>query len=125
MIRPGVPIVTTACNYGGSRPWFRCICARRVSVLFDGMHAYYRLCLGLSYACQQETARYRPLLRAQAIRLRLSGSESLLEPFPDGPHPHRKTYEKLRGTGIALEQRVLSRTIGGLPRLRFMAANAR
>ena len=50
--RQRVPIVTTACNYGGSRSWFQCVCGRRVGVLFDGVSAFVcRQCLGLGYAC--------------------------------------------------------------------------
>ena len=30
-----VPIVRTACNFGGTRPWFRCpVCGRRMAVLY-------------------------------------------------------------------------------------------
>jgi hypothetical protein len=129
--RQRVPIVTTVCNYGGSRPWFRCLCGRRVGVLFDGVSAFVcRQCLGLGYACQQQAPRYRPMLRAQSIRRRLGGDGSLMDPFPERPrYMHRKTYEKLRRKGIAVEKRAISVIGGGLSRnlsrLRFLAANVR
>lgn len=108
--RQTVPIVTTECNYGGSRPWFRCACGRRVGVLFDGLGAFVcRTCLDLGYACQQQAPRWRPVLRAQVIRHKLGGSQSLLDPFPERPrYMHRKTYERLRRKGLAVEQIALA-----------------
>ena len=128
--RQRVPIVTTACNYGGSRSWFQCVCGRRVGVLFDGVSAFVcRQCLGLGYACQQQAPRYRPMLRAQTLRRRLGGDGGLMDPFPERPrYMHRKTYEKLRRKSLVAEQRALSVIAGGLSRnlsrLRFLAANA-
>lgn len=123
--RQRVPIVTTACNYGGSRQWFRCVCGRRVGVLFDGIGAFVcRQCLELGYACQQQAPRYRPMLRAQSIRRRLGGSGSLMESFPGRPrYMHRKTYEKLRRKGFAAERRALSGIASSLARIKFMVAN--
>jgi hypothetical protein len=129
--RQRVAIVTTACNYGGLRPWFRCLCGRRVGVLFDGLGAFVcRRCLDLGYACQQQAPRWRPMLRAQSIRRRLGGSGSLMDDFPEWPrYMHWKTYEKLRRKSIVAEQRALSVIGGGLSRnlsrLRFLAANVR
>jgi hypothetical protein len=88
-----------------------------------------RQCLGLSYACQQQAPRYRPMLRAQSIRRRLGGSGSLMDAFPERPrYMHHKTYEKLRRKGEAAEQRALSVFAGAYryrSRLRFLAANLR
>ena len=129
--RQRVPIVTTDCNYGGTRPWFRCLCGRRVGVLFDGVSAFVcRQCLGLGYACQQQAPRYRPMLRAQSIRRRLGGTGSLMDSFPERPrYMRRKTYEKLRRKSLVAEQRALSAIAAGLSRnlsrLRFLAANIR
>ena len=93
--RQRVPIVTTDCNYGGSRPWFRCACGRRVGVLFDELGAFVcRQCLDLGYACQQQAPRWRPMLRTQSIRRRLGGGGSLIDDFPERPHyMHRKTMK--------------------------------
>ena len=123
--RQRVAILTTACNYGGSRPWFRCVCGRRVGMLFDGLGAFVcRSCLDLGYACQQQAARWRPMLRAQSIRRRLGGEGSLLEPFPERPrHMHRTTYEKLRRKGAAAEQLTLSASSSIMHRFRFYTAN--
>jgi hypothetical protein len=129
--RQRVPIVTRACNYGGSRPWFRCGCGRRVGVLFVGLGAFVcRSCLELGYACQQQAPRWRPMLRAQSIRRRLGGDGSSMDSFPERPrYMHRKTYEKLQRKGIAAEQRALSVIARGLSRklsrLQFLAANVR
>jgi hypothetical protein len=123
--RQRVPVVTTPCNYGGSRPWFRCVCGRRVGVLFDGISAFVcRSCLRLGYACQQQAARWRPMRRAQSIRRRLGGDGSLLDDFPARPrYMHRSTYERLRRRGMAAEQRAISMAVSHVHRLRFVAAN--
>jgi hypothetical protein len=81
-----VPLVRTDCSYGGSRCWFGCACGRRVGLLFDaGAGFYCRRCLRLSYACQLETKRWRPIERAQRIRVTLGGSANVLEAFPPKP----------------------------------------
>ena len=62
-----IPLVLTACAYGGSRPWFRCRCGRRVGVLFDAASRFYcRKCLGLRYQSQVVTRHWRAIDRAQA-----------------------------------------------------------
>ena len=122
--RQPVSIVRTRCNYGGSRPWFKCLCGRRAGLLFDGVGAFVcRLCLGLAYACQQENARWRPLLRAQAIRRRLGGSSSLLDPFPERPpRMHQRTYERLRRKAMEAERQAISLAAGTVHRLGLAVA---
>ncbi len=39
-LRTELPILRTACNYGGSRPWFACpCCGRRVALVFCALAA--------------------------------------------------------------------------------------
>ena len=49
-----VPLVTTACRYGGARPWFLCPrCGRRVAVLYLRNGGFRcRPCARVSYASQ-------------------------------------------------------------------------
>jgi hypothetical protein len=87
------------CNYGGSRPWFRCPargCDRRAAILYlNGIFAC-RHCCQLAYNCQREPAHYRALNRAQAIREKLGGSGNMYEVFPKRPRGmHRRTYQRL------------------------------
>jgi hypothetical protein len=98
-----IRVERTACRYGGSRPWFRCACGGRVAVLFDAGKGFFcRRCLRLGYECQQATARWRSIDRAQTIRMRLGGCPSVLEPFPARPRYMRiKKYERLRERALA------------------------
>ena len=99
-----VPISWTACHLGGRRPWFLCsvysggrYCGRRVAKLYGvGKLFACRHCYGLAYESQHEAARHRGLGRAQKIRMRLGGSPSMMDDFPNKPKGmHRRTYERL------------------------------
>ena len=94
-----VPFASTPCNYGGRRRWFRCMkCQRRVAV------TYYirgscgcRCCHKLAYPSQRQRAADRARERAQRIRLRLGGSPSVFDPFPERPSGMRRaTYQRLK-----------------------------
>lgn len=89
----------TPCNYGGSRVWFLCPregCGRRVAILYEGRQLGCRNCLALVYCSQREPAKYRPLNRAQAIRMKIGGSADMTEPFPARPKGmHLRTYRRL------------------------------
>jgi hypothetical protein len=85
----------------GERPWFNCPgagCGRRVAVLYGpGRYFLCRHCYDLAYESQRENGMYRTLRRAQAIRERLGGSASMMEPFPQRPKGmHHDTYWRLR-----------------------------
>jgi hypothetical protein len=59
---------------------------RPIATLFDAGSGFYcRKCLRLGYACQQVTKRWRPVDRAQSLRMPLGGSANLLERFPEPP----------------------------------------
>ena len=98
-----VPLEWTPCNFGGERPWFLCPrssagCGRRVAVLYGpGKYFLCRHCYSLSYGSQRENEVFRALHKAQAVREKLGGSASMLEPFPEKPKGmHWRTYERLR-----------------------------
>lgn len=93
-----VTIERTRCNFGGTRPWFRCPgCERRVAVLYGVFVEYLcRHCYDLSYGSQQEREMDRILRRAREIRKRLGASENLMEPIDEKPKGmHWKTFDKL------------------------------
>ena len=96
MMEP-VPLVRTPQRLGGERVWFACPgCRRRCAVLYGGRRFLCRRCVGAPYASQHEGRHDRLLRRAQAIRMRLGGSGSTLEPFPARPkRMRRQTYWRL------------------------------
>ena len=67
-----LPLLRTACNFGGSRPWFACPrCERRVAVLClsDGFNC--RACSRVAYPSQSEDAVDRSWRRQQTIEAKL------------------------------------------------------
>lgn len=109
VVRQHVPLIRTPCNFGGERTWFQCPCGRRTAALFDARETFAcRQCLGLTYSIQQEAPRWRPLRGAQAIRRRLGGSASIVEPFPPRPrYMHRATYKRLAEKAGRYEQKTI------------------
>jgi hypothetical protein len=111
-----VPITWTACHFGGRRPWFACPhCGRRIAAIYIAEeYVACRRCLGLVYASQQEPVRQRGLMKAQNIRMRLGGSPSMIDKFPDRPKGmHEKTFQGLR----AAHDRAAERCMAGLSRV--------
>jgi hypothetical protein len=54
-----VPITWTACHLGGRRPWFCCLCGRRVALLYGAGELFAcRRCCGLAYESQHESLRH-------------------------------------------------------------------
>ena len=103
-IRYAVQIERTACNFGGSRPWFICPgsvgdvpCGRRVAVLYNkGRYFLCRSCQDLTYASRQETKGYAALHACQRIRRKLGGSANMTKPFPSKPSGmHHRTYWRM------------------------------
>jgi hypothetical protein len=108
-----IPILWTACRFGGRRPWFQCsvyssgrYCGRRVAKIYLSAELFAcRHCYRLAYESQHERPHYRALSQAQNLRVRLGGSGSLDEPFPLKPKGmHWKTYERLARRAIAAER---------------------
>jgi len=103
-----IPIVWTTCHFGGRRPWFVCTshsdagyCGQSAAILYRAGDAFAcRRCYGLNYLSQHESPRLRSISRSRKIRMRLGGSENLLEPFPQKPRGmHRRTFSRLRAIG--------------------------
>jgi hypothetical protein len=126
-IEQRIPITWTACHLGGRRPWFVCAvysngryCGRRAAVLYGAGELFAcRRCYGLCYESQQETPMRRGVFKAQKIRMRLGGSVSLFEPFPEKPkRMHWLTYLRLRTRAEAAEHYSNELTLQWLKRLK-------
>jgi hypothetical protein len=100
-----VPVVWTACRFGGERPWFLCPgssngvpCGRKVTKLYGAGHLFAcRHCYRLSYTSQQESMCQRGAWKSHKIRMRLGGQPSVFDDFPDRPKGmHWRTYLRLR-----------------------------
>jgi hypothetical protein len=111
----------TACNFGGSRPWFCCPvdsgrkrCGRRVAILYCAGRLFAcRRCYGLAYECQRQNPRNRGLSVAKKIRRRLGGGPDMLEPFPQKPkRMHLRTYERLRARAESAALQGTKLTVG-------------
>jgi hypothetical protein len=109
-----VPIAWTPCRFGGERPWFMCsvssnrvYCGRRVIKLYGAGRLFAcRHCYQLAYTSQQESAHQRGLWKAQKIRMRLGGSASPMDEFPDKlKGMHWRTYDRLCRIHDAAEER--------------------
>jgi hypothetical protein len=95
-----IEIVTTPCNYGGERVWFRCPgrgCGRRVAILYISRYFVCRHCLYLAYESQTETARQRADRRAWAIREECGDWGCLLDPLFRRKGMHHQTFWRLSG----------------------------
>lgn len=110
-----VPIETTACHFGGERPWFRCPgvvagehCDRRVGKLYRPPRANLYLCrhcYDLGYRSSRESGDpiQKALRRFQRAQEKLGVGPSTPESgsyedlYPDRPTGmHHSTYEELR-----------------------------
>jgi|RhiMetdeSRZDD1v2_1073273.scaffolds.fasta_scaffold28421_4 hypothetical protein len=129
-----VTTVWTPCRFGGERPWFICsvyangtYCGRQVTKLYDAGRLFAcRHCYRLAYASQQESAHLRGLLKAQKIRMRLGGSASILDDFPEKPKGmHWRTYERLCRVHGAAQARSMIGLVGFVKRLGTRRANVR
>jgi hypothetical protein len=117
-----VAIDWTPCRFGGERPWFVCsvasngvYCGRRVTKLYGAGRLFAcRHCYRLGYTSQQDSAHQRGLWKSQKIRMRLGGSSSMLDEFPDKPKGmHWRNYHHLRRAHDVAE----ARSTNGLMRL--------
>jgi hypothetical protein len=98
-----VCIERTPCQYGGSRPWFRCPwCKRRCALLYgvsgDGYFGC-RLCLRLAYASEAES----PIDRCWRQQRKIEGK--LTEEGDRPKRMHRRTFERLCQRWEAIEER--------------------
>jgi hypothetical protein len=94
-----IPIQWTSCTYGGARPWFTCLCGRRVGKLYYGNGFLgCRLCGTMVYESQRKCRKARLHLKATRIRARLGdyGRPGIdaIPPRPSGMQ--RKTYNRFK-----------------------------
>jgi hypothetical protein len=87
-----VRLSSTACAYGGSRPWFNCpVCSRRVAVLYQRSARFAcRHCQRVAYGSQSEDALGRMWRKQAKIENRLGDNWQR----PKGMRQH--TYEHLK-----------------------------
>ena len=100
-VRYIVQLTHTACNYGGTGPWFRCPglgCGRRGGELYAaGKYFLCRHCYGLAYSSQRMDELDRVRRKAEKIRKQLGADPykiySLQIEKPKGMH--WSTYQRL------------------------------
>ena len=94
-----VSIARTACNYGGTRPWFVCPvshCRRRAAVLYcTGAGVICRRCAGLAYMSQREPVYVRALHRRHKLLARLRARGLCAENLSRPRGMHTLTYSRL------------------------------
>lgn len=93
-------LITTPCNYGGERYWFKCPCCQRkvAKLYFHNRSLQCRACCSLPYKSQNETASDRNIRRVRSVRRLLGANDNILEPIdvkPLGMHWDR--FERLLG----------------------------
>ena len=99
IVEQRLEIESTACRFGGQRPWFKCPrCDRRVAVLYEfSRHFACRHCGGLAYNSQKEGVGTRAVHQADAIRKRLGWRAGVA--YGPGLKPkgmHWKTFDRLK-----------------------------
>jgi len=124
--RAEVPIMKTACNYGGDRPWFSCPhCRRRVAKLYlKAKHFACRHCHRLNYASQAADPCGRTWRKQNRLQARLDPN------WQRPKHMHLATYNRLIEAILACEQErdaliaeALGRLMLGLDALRVRFPN--
>lgn len=81
----------TPCTFGGSRPWFLCVCGRRVANLYiEVQKVACRHCLALVYPSQRMREIDRLLVRIDKLEVKLGD----IHVRPKGMH--RRTFDGLR-----------------------------
>lgn len=96
-----VRITGTACNFGGSRPWFQCPrCWRRVGILFMRSGNFIcRHCGRVAYASQSADCMGRAWIKQQKAERRLG------EGWARPKGMHNSTHQKLLAAIIECEER--------------------
>jgi hypothetical protein len=95
----------TACQYGGSRPWFTCPrCSHRVAVVcMAGAIWGCRHCLRVRYQSQSEDTIQRTWRRTRKIEARLAGGEDRPHGKPAGMR--WATFDRLEDELAEVEER--------------------
>ena len=96
-----VPILRTACTYGGTRPWFGCPnCGARVAVIYMRRGGFYcRKCARVNYYSQSEDDCGRAWRKQQKAEAKLGANWAR----PKGMH--KATREKLVDIILECEER--------------------
>lgn len=96
-VHDAVPVVWTACNYGGERAWFECPdCGirRRVLYLPTGKTRFRcQKCHNLAHSTQQMDTHDRHVQRIRAVQARLDGGEGKYSPWHVPPKPKGMRWE--------------------------------
>lgn len=115
-----VPLIWSACNFGGRRPWFRCPlpnCSRTALILYGDDNFVCQKCRRISYECQRITPAGRSLARAQFLRAKLGASLDLSMPLPPKPKGmHSWTYTRLGIRVLAAERKAADELLRTLPK---------
>lgn len=102
-------IERTACNYGGSRPWFLCpSCRRRCAVVYYGAAGgrfACRHCTRVAYLSQCDDEMGRLWRRQWKIERKLAGGAGEWNRRQKPKGMHRRTFDRLRNQVWELEMR--------------------
>ena len=94
-----IHLTRTPCNFGGSRPWFRCPaqgCGRRVAILYGGGVFACCRCYGLAYTSSRESPSDRASRRADKLRVKLGWEPGILNERSGKPKWMRwRTFQRL------------------------------
>jgi hypothetical protein len=105
----------TYCHFGGLRPWFICVCGKRVGKLYYGA-AFLgcRHCAKAIYESQRKGPRGRLHLKAKRIRARFGDyGRPGIDAFPPRPPwfpgvgMQRRTYARIRAQAEIIERKLI------------------
>lgn len=99
----------TRCTFGGWRPWFKCVCGKRVAKIYGGgMFLGCRHCYEARYLTQKLGKTSRKFRRACEIRMSLGGEPAIRKPFPERPRGMwRSKYDRLKLECEKIEQELI------------------
>jgi len=124
--RYAVRLEWSTCHFGGERAWFRCPgrnCGRRVALLYLCDYFLCRHCLNLAFECQHEDSYSRTLRHSQKLRVKLGGSGSMIDGFPEKPKGmHFKTYIRMAQESLFLQQSLLAELLIGQETIKRLSA---
>lgn len=123
--RLDVPLESTPCHFGGSRPWFRCpSCDRRCAIVYgvtrDGGFAC-RLCMDLAYASEAEDPQDRLRRKIWKLEDRLD-SQGMHWLAPHRGRPvgmHWRTYDRIYDRIMEADAKLTAGTLRLLARLDY------
>ena len=105
-----IPIQWTYCHFGGRRPWFTCLCGKRVGKLYYGNGFLgCRFCGDLTYESKRKGRKGRLYLKATRIRARLGdyGRPGIDALPPRLWRMQRKIYARRRAQLEIIERKLI------------------